>query len=75
MLEQIAEFDKRTATVIDQAARAYAQRFTEDELKPGQISGLLQECRRRKYVETQPLVFNDVFVAMQACGRSNCRRI
>ncbi len=65
VLEQIKpEFDKRTATVIDQAARSYAQRFTEDELK--QISGFFKSAAGAKYVETQPLVFNDVFVAMQA---------
>lgn len=65
VLEQIKpEFDKRTATVVDQAARSYAQRFSEDELK--QIAAFFKSPTGAKYVETQPLVFNDVFVALQA---------
>lgn len=65
VLEQIKpEFDKRTSTVVDQAARSYAQRFSEDEMK--QIVGFFKSPAGAKYLETQPLVFNDVFVALQA---------
>lgn len=57
------EFDKRVDSMIDQGARAYATRFTEDELK--QIAGFFKSAAGAKYVESQPAVLNDMFIAFQ----------
>jgi hypothetical protein len=58
------EFDKRVDAMIDQGARAYATRFSEDELK--QIAGFFKSASGAKYVESQPAILNDLFVAFQA---------
>jgi hypothetical protein len=65
VLEQIKpEFDKRTETLVDKGARAYAQRLSEDELK--QISAFFKSAAGVKFVDQQPAVLNDLFIAMQA---------
>ena len=65
VMEQVKpEFDKRVDTMIDQGARAYATRFSEDELK--QISGFFKSATGAKYIESQPLILNDMFIAFQA---------
>ncbi|MDE2364191.1 MAG: DUF2059 domain-containing protein [Hyphomicrobiales bacterium] len=65
VMEQIKpEFDKRVDTLIDQGARAYAKRFSEDELK--QIASFFKSSTGAKYVASQPAILNDLFVAFQA---------
>ncbi|MDE2578769.1 MAG: DUF2059 domain-containing protein [Hyphomicrobiales bacterium] len=66
--EQIKpEFDKRVDTLIDQAARLYAQRFSEDELK--QMVVFFKSPAGQHYVSAQPGILNDMFVAMQGWSR------
>ena len=57
------DFDKRVDAMIDQGARAYATRFSEDELK--QIAAFFKSATGAKYVESQPAILNDMFVAFQ----------
>ncbi len=65
VMEQIKpEFDKRVDTLIDQAARSYAQRMSEDQLK--QIAAFFKSDAGAAYVAAQPAVMNDLFVTMQA---------
>jgi uncharacterized protein len=64
VLEQIKpEFDKRVGFLVDQAARLYAKRMSEDELK--QIAAFFKSSAGAKYVESQPALLNELFVAMQ----------
>ncbi len=65
VMEQIKpEFDKRVDTLIDQAARSYAQRMSEDQLK--QIAAFFKSDAGVAYVAAQPAVMNDLFVTMQS---------
>ncbi len=65
VMEQIKpDFDKRVDALIDQGARAYATRFSEDELK--QVAGFFKSATGIKYVESQPAILNDLFVSFQA---------
>ncbi len=65
VMEQLKpEFDKRADEMIDRGARLYAQRMSEDELKT--ISGFFKSPAGIRYVDTQPLVLNDLFVALQS---------
>ena len=65
VLEQLKpEFDKRVDPLIDKAARAYAQRMSDDEMK--QIGAFFKSAAGVKYVDSQPAVLNDFFVAFQA---------
>jgi uncharacterized protein len=64
VMEQIKpEFEKRVDSLVDQSARLYAQRMSEDQLK--QVAAFFKSAAGVKYVETQPAVLNDLFVAMQ----------
>jgi uncharacterized protein len=64
VLEQIKpEFDKRVDAIIDQGAKLYAQRMSEDQLK--QVAAFFKSPAGAKYVEIQPALLNDLFVAMQ----------
>ena len=65
VMEQIKpEFDKRVDALLDQGARAYAKRFSEDELK--QIAAFFKSAAGVKYVASQPAILNDLFVSFQA---------
>lgn len=64
VLEQVKpEFDKRADEMIDRGAKIYAQRMSEDELKA--ISAFFKSPAGIRYVDTQPLVLNDLFSALQ----------
>lgn len=58
------EFDKEADEMIDTAARLYAQRLTQKELED--VSAFFRSPSGRKYVGSQPILMNDMFVAMQA---------
>ena len=65
VMEQVKpEFDKKVDTLVDQAARLYAKRMSEDELK--QIAAFFKSPAGAKYVESQPALLNELFVSMQA---------
>ncbi|HMN72244.1 MAG TPA: DUF2059 domain-containing protein [Rhodoblastus sp.] len=62
--EQIKpEFDKRVDQMVDTAARLYAERMSEQELKD--VSAFFKSASGKKYVEQQPLVLNALYVSMQ----------
>ena len=52
------ELDKEKQKMVDNAARAFATRMTEAELKT--ISDFYKSPAGRKYVETQPGILDDV---------------
>jgi hypothetical protein len=52
------ELDKEKQKMVDNAARAFASRMTEAELKT--ISDFYKSPAGRKYVETQPGILDDV---------------
>jgi hypothetical protein len=52
------ELDKEKQKMVDNAARAFASRMTEAELK--EISAFYKSPAGRKYVETQPGILDDV---------------
>lgn len=58
------EFDKKADDMIDTAARLYSQRLSEKELED--VSNFFKSQSGRKYVGSQPILMNDMFVAMQA---------
>lgn len=63
--EQIKpEFDKRADEMVDKAARLYAQRMSEDELKT--VSAFFKSPAGARYVATQPLVLSELFAQLQA---------
>lgn len=57
------EFDKQTADVITGAARAYAQRLNEKQLKD--IADFFKSPSGQAYVTAQPQVMGDLFTTMQ----------
>ncbi|MBI3275621.1 MAG: DUF2059 domain-containing protein [Methylocystis sp.] len=59
-----SEFDKKADDMIDTAARLYLQRLSEKELED--VSAFYKSPSGRKYVGSQPILMNDMFVAMQA---------
>jgi hypothetical protein len=58
------EFDKKADEMIDTAARLYAQRLNQKELED--VSSFFESPSGRKYVGIQPILMNDMFVALQA---------
>ncbi len=58
------EFDTKTDEMIDIAAKIYARRLSEDELKA--TAAFFASPAGRKYVEAQPLMLDELVVAMQA---------
>lgn len=58
------EFDKKANEMIDSAAQLYLQRLTQKELED--VSAFFKSASGRKYVGSQPILMNDMFVAMQA---------
>ena len=64
VMEQVKpEFDKRVDQMVDTAARLYAERMSEQELKD--VSTFFSSASGKKYVEQQPLVLNALYVSMQ----------
>ncbi len=64
VMEQIKpEFDKRVDQMVDTAARLYAERLSEQELKD--VSNFFKRASGVKFVEQQPLVLNALYVSMQ----------
>ena len=64
VMEQIKpEFDKRVDQMVDTAARLYAERLSEQELKD--TSNFFKSASGVKFVEQQPLVLNALYVSMQ----------
>ncbi len=65
VMEQIKpEFDKRVDQMVDTAARLYAERMSEPELKD--VSNFFKSASGKKYIEQQPLVLNALYVSMQS---------
>jgi len=58
------EFDKKAEEMIDTAARLYLQRLSRKELEDA--ANFFKSPSGRKYVESQPILLSDMFVAMQA---------
>lgn len=58
------EFDKKANEMIDSAAQLYLQRLSQKELED--VSAFFKSPSGRKYVGSQPILMNDMFVAMQA---------
>ncbi|PWB84357.1 MAG: hypothetical protein C3F11_01815, partial [Methylocystaceae bacterium] len=58
------EFDKKADEMIDSAAQLYLQRLSQKELED--VAAFFKSPSGRKYVGSQPILMNDMFVAMQA---------
>jgi hypothetical protein len=58
------EFDKKVDEMIDSAAQLYARRLTHKELED--VSAFFKSSSGRRFVGSQPVLMNDMFVAMQA---------
>jgi hypothetical protein len=58
------EFDKKAEGMIDTAARLFLQRLSQKELED--VAIFFKSPSGRKYVESQPILLSDMFVAMQA---------
>lgn len=57
------EFEKQTAEITDVTARIFAGKLSETELKDA--ATFFKSASGKKYVETQPLVLDEVVAAMQ----------
>jgi len=57
------EFDKMSAEMVDTAARIFAAKLSETELKD--TATFFKSASGKKYVETQPLVLDELVAAMQ----------
>jgi hypothetical protein len=65
VMEQIKpEFDKRVDEMIDNAARIYAARLTEPQLKDA--AAFFKSPSGVAYVQVQPALMGDLFPAMQS---------
>jgi len=62
------EFDKQTNEIVDITARIFAGRLSETELKD--TAAFFKSASGKKYVETQPLVLDDIFDAMREWANS-----
>jgi hypothetical protein len=58
------DFDKKVEEMIDTAARLYAERLSQKELED--TANFFKSPSGRKYVGSQPILMNDMFVALQA---------
>jgi uncharacterized protein len=58
------EFDKRVEEMIDNAAKLYATRLTEQQLKD--TAAFFKSSSGVAYVQAQPALMGDLFPAMQA---------
>jgi uncharacterized protein len=64
MAELRPEFDKRVEEMVDNAARLYAGRLTEQQLKDA--AAFFKSGSGVAYVQAQPALMSDLFPAMQA---------
>jgi hypothetical protein len=58
------DFNKKVEEMIDTAARLYAERLSQKELED--TASFFKSPSGRKYVGSQPILMNDMFVALQA---------
>lgn len=58
------DFDKKVEEMIDTAARLFADRLSQKELED--TANFFKSPSGRKYVGSQPILMNDMFVALQA---------
>ncbi|RYB07155.1 DUF2059 domain-containing protein [Lichenibacterium ramalinae] len=58
------EFQKKTGEMIDIAARIYARRMSDDDLKA--TAAFFDSPAGKKYVAAQPLMLDELVLAMQA---------
>ena len=58
------EFDAKTGEMIDIAARIYARRMSDDDLKA--TAAFFDSAAGKKYVAAQPLMLDELVLAMQA---------
>jgi len=64
VMEQVKpEFDKRIDEMVDNAAKIYAARLTEPQLKDA--AAFFKSPAGVAYVQAQPAMMNDLFPAMQ----------
>lgn len=63
----LPEFSKRSAEMVDQAARVMATSMSEQELKD--IVAFLKTPAGKKYVEVQPIAMNKIMQAMEPWNR------
>jgi hypothetical protein len=65
VMEQVKpEFDKRVDEMVDNAARIYAARLNEQQLK--EAAAFFKSPAGVAYVQAQPALMNDLFPAMQS---------
>lgn len=64
----IAELNKRTEEMIKNAARLYAQRIPEAELK--EIAAFFKSASGQRYVNSQGQVLNELFTEMQVFSQA-----
>jgi hypothetical protein len=65
VMEQVKpEFDKRVDEMVDNAAKIYAARLNEQQLKD--TAAFFKSPSGVAYVQVQPALMNDLFPAMQA---------
>ncbi|MEA2835263.1 MAG: uncharacterized protein QOG66_3465 [Methylobacteriaceae bacterium] len=65
VMEQVKpEFDKRVDEMVDNAARIYAARLNEQQLKDA--AAFFKSPAGVAYVQAQPALMNDLFPAMQS---------
>jgi hypothetical protein len=62
--ELTPEFDKKIDDMVDIAAHIYARHMSEDELKA--TAAFFNSPVGKKYVEAQPVMLDEVVVAMQS---------
>jgi uncharacterized protein len=58
------ELEQQKSEMVEAAARIYASRLSEAELKD--IGAFFSSPSGKRYVETQPLILDDMFVEMQS---------
>jgi uncharacterized protein len=65
VMEQVKpEFDKRVDEMVDNAARLYAARLNEQQLKD--TAAFFKSPAGIAYVQAQPVLMNDLFAAMKS---------
>ena len=68
VMEQVKpEFDKRVDEIVDNAARLYAARLTEQQLKD--TAAFFKSPAGVAYVQAQPALMSDLLPAMQSWSR------
>jgi hypothetical protein len=57
------EFEKKAEDMVETVAKLYSQRFSRKELED--VAAFFKSPSGRKYVASQPILMNDMFVALQ----------